>query len=230
MRRSLLIAAAALAVAGLAQAAQVLTVGAPGQAGIYGSGECPDNPGMTGSMKTSVNPPVLWQFSAQPSSIPTVGSTGLANGTGGTGAYWQGGKNGGFYVDFGSDYSSVSITDTYELWRYYAQPGSPGGFTYWWAPTSSCVFDAGTCTVAPEFGFQDSTYTVNKSTDWWVHEYSGPAVTPAARYLIIDNPAGTTVMGNGAAQWVFVGAVPEPTSLVVLGLGAAGLLVRRRKD
>jgi hypothetical protein len=158
-------------------------------------------------------------FDAQPSTDPVVGPT---DAVGGSAPGMYNGRTG--YIDFGVDFSSVSISKTFDLYKQYGTNSDTGyALTYLWS-NATTVANATATSPAPDFGFLEPT-TAN-SDKQWIQRYNGPAVTPEYQYLLVTSPAvgGQT---NRSLEWVFVSSVPEPASLSLLAL--SGLLVGSRR-
>ena len=184
------------------QAAQVLT--------IAGSGSVSGFTAITNA------------FDNQPSSVPTVGPYTPSNYTANTVTFYAPGRTA--YIDFGTAYATDQITATYELFRQYGT-NSTIGLTYAWSTDTVIGGDI----AAPDFGFLEKP-NPDSGTARWISPYTGPAVTPQSRYLLVTSPAGF-VDGNASTEWVFAGnvvAIPEPASLGLLTAGG-GLLLRRRR-
>jgi autotransporter-associated beta strand protein len=87
-----------------------------------------------------------------------------------------------------------------------------------------------------DYSLIDSSYATEKSTGqsisgWYNGDFNYDGVVDGSDYALMDNAynmQGAAITAQVAAQ-VSGSAVPEPTTLGLLGIGAAGLLGRRRR-
>ncbi len=160
-------------------------------------------------------------FDAQPPSAPTVGAApGYAFAT--SPQVYAGPRVG--YLDFGAGYASITLTATYELLQKWGGTPSWAGLTWTWSD-DQLVSTAGDNSAAPDFGFMKPTSVSLGSDNQWIQPWTG-SVGVAKRYLLVTTPA-TGASGNASVEWVFVGTVPEPATMSLLGVGSL-LLSRRR--
>ena len=160
-------------------------------------------------------------FDSQPMTEPTAGDTAAA---GGSAVSLFNGRTG--YMDFGADFADFSIEGTFELLKQFGSNSTMQTTFFWSDDTELGNADD---VAAPNFGFGSAF--VADGDKQWISRYTGPAVTPEARYLLID-VSDTGSASNRSLEWVFVGttgAVPEPGSLTLAGLGLTALLGRARR-
>lgn len=160
-------------------------------------------------------------FNAQPTSVPTVGVT-----TEDAGTNYQldyGNYRAGF-VDFGSDFADIELTDVFVLLKRFAN-GTNGQAIYFWSNDLDSTFEAiEGDEVAPNFDVFN-TQGADTSSSRWIQAWSG-SEAPAHRYLIVGFEGATQDHSNGLGEIAFVGTVPEPASLAMASLGAMLVLGR----
>jgi hypothetical protein len=93
---------------------------------------------------------------------------------------------------------------------------------------SNNVFDplySGAYTLAADTRYWIQLTATSDSSANWVYDLNG---NPSTEYFA--DASGVYTNANGPFEMAVYGAaVPEPSSLVMMGLGVAGLLSRRRK-
>jgi len=141
-------------------------------------------------------------FDAQPVSVPTVGNTNAASGSGPS--FFSVGDTRTGFVDFGPSFATFNITATYEMLQQFGT-SSNGSMVYAWSTDTTVGSDL----ASPDFGFLSSQSA--NSNQQWIQRYNNPTgTTPLARYLLITRPS-TVTEGNRSREWVFAGTNASTT-------------------
>ncbi len=180
-------------------------------------------------------------FDAQPATPPTAGTTTDSFGSAGA-FYLTDGR--AFYFDFGPNFANLSITEAFlGLKQFGSDPSLMAEANFYWSPTltsSDLTYQpitqghiaatgtgAGATSGVGGF-FNIFDYTADTPNKSWQSVWTGD-VTPSARYFIgsiVDATGGAT--GNRVEEIVFTGTIPEPSTGLLLGLGALALACSRR--
>ena len=177
---------------------------------------------VTGNGYTGFNTAAL--LDAQPkgtvSSSSPIGETTAQSGWGGNvDAYNDNKWN---WIDFGTNYSQITITAAYCHFNQYANGTGKGFASYLW--TNDTTMPPVTSTAAPDFGL-GAVATLAEAP--WFQTWTG-SVTPTGRYLMINDGSEPSRVSDRLSEVAFYGSVPEPTSLALLGVGGLMALRRRR--
>ncbi len=161
-------------------------------------------------------------FDAQPADVPVAGSTDYDFGAG-FGFYTNDGR--GVYVDFGENWNQVTIEEVWFGLKLNG-PDPLGTPASYWSPLSTVASAEAGGVAAPDF-FWD--WTADTGAKSWQLAWSGTETVKNRYYVQVYD--GTQTATNRAQEIVFVGTVPEPSTLV-LGLVALAsvFLFKRRKS
>lgn len=145
------------------------------------------------------------------------------------------------YIDFGTDFASVQIS---ELWSAYREFTNSSGSNYpsvapfadiYWSDTSNNSAKAGgtfTDVDTSEFNFGTlETVSVAEDTVLWSQDFSfATAIVPERRYLILES--GNPGFGHDRVTELAIVTtpIPEPSAYGLLaGVVALGAVARRRR-
>lgn len=136
------------------------------------------------------------------------------------------------YVDFGTSFSSIQIVGLWTAYRKSSNVTAEPFAELWWSDTKDNVRGAvGTYTDINAAQFNFATRSVSTPTAvMWTQDFdlSGAPVTPEHRYLILSTAA--TGFSDGARATEFaITVVPEPSAILLVGLGVIALVSRRRR-
>ena len=152
----------------------------------------------------------------------------LDNGTltaGGTAVSRNGtGLPAGDFVDDALSFTLSGVTDTVRVGVLVANEGTADGR---WDPTSVTITDGGLNTVTVGDATTNQLPIINGADAGWLFfdiDADGTYTLGGTKRL-----AGNQGVSFGGLTFDTAAAVPEPSSVAVLGLGALGLLIRRRK-
>jgi hypothetical protein len=159
-------------------------------------------------------------FDAQPGSIPTDGQLvpgdNIGNGIQNFGGARQG------YIDFGVNFATITITETWTAFRAFGAVTGPNPFSaLWWSSDTTNTFSGGDV-VATGFNFGTRSIAYDGANAQWTRDFTGLSITPLARYLIVEDGSATFAGGRGTELLIvgFTSPVPEPSTLT---LGLVGL-------
>ncbi|MCW1922535.1 hypothetical protein OKA05_08210 [Luteolibacter arcticus] len=151
-------------------------------------------------------------FDAQPGAVPTSGPTIDLFGSAGT-FYANAGR--GFFINFGSSYASITVSDVYVGLKVNGTNSTGVGVFYFWSSDINVRYDPlSGDTPAPDFNL--FSFTASTSAKSWQQIYNGADVVPAKQYYIGAFSGGAVT--NRLEEIVFVSAIPEPSTA---GLAAA---------
>jgi hypothetical protein len=162
-------------------------------------------------------------FDAQPGSIPTIGVTTDAMGSGYDyfAATGDGTRTG--YIDFGASFATITLQQVIVGLKQFGG-ASTAGITYAW---SSDTAIGGDTTESNDLGlFSTASADSNKQ---WISTWTG-SITIPQRYLLATYASGST--SNRPTELVFVGTVgvvPEPSTYALIGAGLTTLVFFRRR-
>jgi len=162
-------------------------------------------PAGRGTATGSAYCPATGAFNAQPTwddeegepsgddPVPHSGTdTGYAN------RYW--------YVDFGTNWADLRITQTWTRYRPYSGGNFPGFASMWWDDDKDTVNDNGVAENVLDF--QTAQGVPNVGAQLWFQDVdrSSNPITPQRRYLLVGTGATTTSRPN---EFIFVGYVVD---------------------
>ncbi|MEM9859616.1 MAG: hypothetical protein AAF843_19840, partial [Bacteroidota bacterium] len=120
------------------------------------------------------------------------------------------------YVDFGPNYASLRITETWTLYKSWTTGNQIPYAELWWDDDKDQTNDNGV--VENSLNFNSAQGVINSSSETWIKDgdFTLNPIIPQRRYLIFKSAASIT---NKAKEFAFVGftalAIDPPTNLNV---------------